>query len=180
MVLAVFFAMSLASCSSSGASDSNDTQEQQATTELNVVDAMFVQMMLPHHEQAIVMADMALEPSRGAGSDVVELARQIKEVQEAEILVLTGLLAMVGDSLDGHMHEMKGMLSGEELAELGSLQGTDFDKKWLEGMIAHHEGAIEMAEDVLRDGSNERVRMLAKEVEAAQRAEIDIMKSLVE
>jgi uncharacterized protein (DUF305 family) len=47
-------------------------------------------------------------------------------------------------------------------------------------MIAHHEGAIEMAEDVLRDGSNERERMLAKDVEAAQRAEIDIMKSLVE
>jgi uncharacterized protein (DUF305 family) len=118
-VLAVFLAMSLASCSSSGASDSNDAQEQDVTTELNVVDAMFVQMMLPHHEQAVAMADMALESSRGAGDDVVELARQIKEVQEAEILVLTELLAMVGDSLDGHMHEMKGMLSEEEIAELG-------------------------------------------------------------
>lgn len=174
---AALLALSLASCSSSGASDS---KKQEATAELNVVDAMFVDMMLPHHEQAIVMADMALEPSRGAGSDVVELARQIKEVQEAEILVLTELLAMVGDSLDGHVHEMKGMLSEEELAELGSLQGADFDKEWLEGMIAHHEGAVEMAQDVLRDGSNERVRMLAKDVESAQRAEIDIMKSLVD
>jgi len=179
MVFAILLAMSLTSCSSSGAFDSNDSQEQDSTTELNVVDAMFVQMMLPHHEQAIVMANMALESSRGAGNDVAVLARQIKEVQEAEILVLTELLAMVGDSLDGHMHEMKGMLSEEELAELGSLQGTDFDRKWLEGMIAHHEGAIEMAENVIRDGSNERVRMLAKEVESAQRAEIDVMKSLV-
>ena len=62
---AALLALSLASCSSSGASDS---KEQEATAELNVVDAMFVDMMLPHHEQAIVMADMALEPSRGAGA----------------------------------------------------------------------------------------------------------------
>ena len=63
MVFAILLAMLLTSCSSSGAFDSNDSQEQDSTTELNVVDAMFVQMMLPHHEQAIVMANMALESS---------------------------------------------------------------------------------------------------------------------
>lgn len=168
-----------AACGTSQITDTESSQEEGAKSGLNVVDAMFVQMMLPHHEQAILMADMALETSRGASAEVVDLARQIKEAQEAEMLILRELLATVDDSLDGHMHDMKGMLTDDEIEELAGSSGAEFDTLWLTGMIAHHEGAVEMAKDVLRDGADQRVRDLAEGVEAVQRAEIALMKTLV-
>ncbi|MEY3111947.1 MAG: hypothetical protein RIT23_1078, partial [Actinomycetota bacterium] len=121
----------LASCSSTTTS-TQDPQEE-STDELNVIDAMFVEMMLPHHEQAIVMSDMALEPSRGASTEVVELAQQIKSVQEIEIALLRDLATRANDLGDDHMHEMKGMLTEDELAALGSLSDGEFDRAWLEG-----------------------------------------------
>jgi uncharacterized protein (DUF305 family) len=167
----------LASCSSTTTS-TQDPQEE-STDELNVIDAMFVEMMLPHHEQAIVMSDMALEPSRGASAEVVELAQQIKSVQGIEIALLRDLAERANDLGDDHIHEMKGMLTEDEIAVLGSLSGGEFDRAWLEGMIAHHEGAVEMANDVLRDGRNQSVRTLANEVVKTQLAEIDVMKALL-
>ena len=167
----------LASCSST--TTSRQDPQEESTDELNVIDAMFVEMMLPHHEQAIVMSDMALEPSRGASTEVVELAQQIKSVQEIEIALLRDLATRANDLGDDHMHEMRGMLTEDELAALGSLSGGEFDRAWLEGMIAHHEGAVEMANDVLRDGRNQSVRTLANEVVKTQLAEIDVMKALL-
>ena len=167
----------LVSCSS--ANTSTQDQQEESTDELNVIDAMFVEMMLPHHEQAIVMSDMALEPSRGASTEVVELAQQIKSVQAIEIALLRDLATRANDLGDDHMHEMKGMLTEDELAALGSLSGGEFDRAWLEGMIAHHEGAVEMANDVLRDGRNQSVRTLANEIVESQLTEIDVMKALL-
>ena len=168
-----------AACGTSQTSDAESSREEGAKSGLNVVDAMFVQMMLPHHEQAILMADMALETSRGASAEVVDLARQIKEAQEAEMLILRELLATADDTLDGHMHDMKGMLTDDEIEELAGSSGAEFDTLWLTGMIAHHEGAVEMAKDVLRDGADQRVRDLAEGIAAVQRAERALMKTLV-
>lgn len=161
------------------ASTSDSTQSKESSDELNVVDEMFVEMMLPHHEQAIAMSAMALDPMVGARSDVVELARRITTVQEAEIAVLNDLASTMQGMGGDHSHMMKGMLSEEELDELATLRGAEFDRRWLEAMIAHHEGAIEMADDVLRDGSNGRVRDLATDVVDTQRDEIDLMQTLL-
>lgn len=161
------------------ASTSDATPSEETSDDMNVVDEMFVEMMLPHHEQAIVMSAMALDPMVGARSEVVELARQITAVQEAEIAVLMDLASTMEASGDDHSHMMKGMLTQDELDELAALRGADFDRRWLEAMIAHHEGAIEMADDVLRDGSNSQIRDLATDVVETQRDEIELMQSLL-
>lgn len=161
-------------CSSSGASSDG----------FNGADTMFAQMMIPHHEQAIELADMALDPATGAGPDVLALAEAIAAAQDPEIAEMTALLDGWGEPIamdEGMDHSgmMSGMLTVEELDALSALRGADFDRKWLESMIAHHEGAIEMADDVLADGESPAVRDLAERIVAAQADEIAQMRALL-
>ena len=175
--------LGVAACSSSSSSsDSNSSIS--ASAEFNDADVMFAQMMIPHHEQAIEMSDIALDPTTGAGADVLALARQIKDAQDPEIAQMTALLASWGqplmmDSSMDHSTMMSGMLSVDQLNELSSLRGPDFDTAWLLAMIAHHEGALEMAVDVQKSGKNSDVQVLAAEIIAGQEAEIAFMKSLL-
>ncbi len=150
----------------------------------NGADTMFAQMMIPHHEQAIEMADMALDPATGAGPDVTALAEAIAAAQDPEIAEMTALLEGWGEPVamdEGMDHSgmMSGMLTVEELDALAELRGAEFDRAWLEAMIAHHEGAVDMAEDVLADGENPEVRDLAERIVAAQAAEIAEMRALL-
>ena len=78
-----------------------------------------------------------------------------------------------------HSDSMSGMLSGEDITKLSSLRGAEFDRAWMTGMIAHHEGAIEMAKEVLEDGKDTAVNTLATAVVAAQDTEILEMKELL-
>jgi uncharacterized protein (DUF305 family) len=96
---------------------------------------------------------------------------------------MTDLLTLWKKSLtmDGsmdHSDMMSGMLSAEELSRLSTLRGAEFDRAWLTGMIAHHEGAVEMAEAVLNDGANTAVRELANAIIKGQEAEITEMRNL--
>lgn len=85
------------------------------------------------------------------------------------------------DTSDGHdMSEMEGMMSVEEMDDLGAATGEAFDTMWLEMMTRHHEGAIAMAETVKENGQNADVLALADQVIAAQQAEIDEMRALLE
>ena len=150
----------------------------------NASDVMFAQMMIPHHEQAIEMSDIALDPTTGAGERVRELATAIKAAQDPEIAEMTSLLGGWGMSTEmdpsmDHSDMMSGMLTLDELDELADLRGEAFDRAWLEAMIRHHEGAIDMAEDVLADGTDASMRSLAERIIAAQRAEIDEMRTLL-
>jgi uncharacterized protein (DUF305 family) len=145
---------------------------------------MFAQMMIPHHEQAIEMSDIALDPAVGASEQVRSLAEQIKGAQDPEIDQMTSLLAAWGESemmdpdLD-HSTMMSGMLTIEDLDALSQLRGSDFDAAWLEAMIAHHEGAIQMSQDALENGLNTDVRALSELIIAGQQAEIDEMRTLL-
>ena len=125
---------------------------------------MFAQMMIPHHEQAIVLAEIAENPTSGASPEVTSLAAQIKSAQGPEVELMKSFLtqwdepvvdpgSMDHGSMD-HGSKMKGMLSVEELAKLSTLSGKVFDKEWMLAMIAHHEGAIEMARTVEQSGKN--------------------------
>lgn len=175
-----------ASCGSSSESSapSSENTEVQSTMEHNDDDVMFAQMMIPHHEQAIELADIALDPTVGAGDDVVRLAQAIKAAQDPEIAEMTSLLTQWGegtemDSSMDHGSMMSGMASQQDIADLSKLRGSDFDATWLTLMIAHHEGAIEMADKVLASGANSDVRDLATRIIAAQQAEIDEMRQLL-
>jgi uncharacterized protein (DUF305 family) len=149
-------------------------------------DIAFAQLMIPHHQQAIEMADLALSQSRSR--DVVSLATQIKGAQDPEIEMMEQWLSawdepMVMES-DHSGHDMggmeeSGMMSDDDMSELASASGEDFDQMWLRMMIAHHEGAIEMAKQVHVSTTNSAVRDLAQAVIDGQTAEIQTMQKLV-
>ena len=148
------------------------------TADFNDADVMFAQMMIPHHEQAIEMSEIALDSASGASAAIQDLAIRIRDAQDPEIELMKGFLTTWGapvnpeDGMD-HSSMMEGMLTVEELDELAGLQGSEFDTRWAQAMIAHHKGAVAMAEDVLADGKNPETRKLAEEIIANQKAEID-------
>ena len=185
-------ALLLGACGSSdmgsmdmGSSDSSSMDMGYSIPEsadFNDADVMFAQMMIPHHEQAIEMSDIALDPNTGASAAIIALATQIKGAQDPEISQMKNLLTTWGmptkmGSMD-HSSMMDGMLSLEEMNTLGQLKGAEFDKAWAKGMIAHHEGAIEMANDVLANGKNSEILALANAVVSGQSTEIETLKPL--
>ena len=158
--------------------DSAAAGTTEATGDFNDDDVMFAQMMIPHHEQAIEMADIALDPAIGASEAIKDLATRIEAAQDPEIATMKDFLANWGAPLqpdDGmdHGSMMEGMLSVEELDELAELTGPAFDSRWAEAMIAHHKGAVAMANEVLAGGVNPATKKLAEEIIATQQSEID-------
>ena len=138
-------------------------------------ETMFAQMMIPHHEQAVTMSELALENT--TNPDVIALATAIRDAQAPEIKQMQGWLDGKSES---HMHDMEmgGMLTDAELAELASLKDAAFDQTFLTAMIAHHEGAIEMAA-MIKDSTKPEVEKLYKNIVTSQSAEIEEMKALL-
>ena len=151
----------------------------------NAQDVAFAQDMIPHHQQAVEMADLALA-KRGLSAELIALARQIKAAQDPEIQRMTGWLEewdedVPGEHGAGHGAAMAdGMLTEEQFAALGKAEGKAFEVAFLDGMIAHHEGAVAMAEEELTEGQDARVKALAQAVVSAQTEEIRTMRALLE
>ena len=142
-------------------------------------DAMFLQMMIPHHEQAVVMSDLALSTSKDA--EVLKLAKQIKDAQAPEIIKMQGWLADSELSEDpGHSmgNGMGGMLSDSELSALKASTGKAFDKLFLTSMIAHHEGALHMVL-MIKDSNEPKLLTLRDNIIKTQSAELETMKKLL-
>lgn len=149
-------------------------------------DVTFTQLMIPHHQQAVQMADLAL--AQATTPDVKALAQQIKGAQGPEITMMTGWLQgwgapmpMAGDmaGMDMGEHAATGMMSEQEMADLSNAQGADFDRLWLTMMIAHHKGAITMAQDVKASSTTPEVTSLADAIIAGQTKEIEYMNTLL-
>ncbi|MGB3604013.1 DUF305 domain-containing protein [Gordonia sp. (in: high G+C Gram-positive bacteria)] len=150
-----------------------------ATGEHNAADTMFAQMMLPHHEQALVMSDIILGKS-DIPQQVTDIAKQIKDAQGPEIAQLKEWLTTWGEPVSVPMdHEMDGMLSEAELQQLREAQGNAAAKLFLEQMIEHHEGAVDMAEDEIEDGKNADSIAMARSIVESQQKEIDTMKEML-
>jgi uncharacterized protein (DUF305 family) len=168
-----------------GMSDSGSDSSSTAET----ADVAFAQLMIPHHQQAVEMADLALKYA--TTTQVKELATQIKDAQGPEIEQMTQWLQDWGaptsmPSADGDMGDMDmggmgaaGMMSEEAMTNLTESRGTEFDQMWLQMMIAHHEGAITMAQQVLDTTSNAEVTALANDVVQSQQGELDTMQQLL-
>jgi uncharacterized protein (DUF305 family) len=156
-----------------------------ASITLNAADTEFAQGMIAHHQQAVEMAEIALDPDAGASAEVTDLATRIQAAQEPEIEQMTAWLTAAGESTtmdmdEGHdMSSMDGMMSAEQMDALAVATGADFDQMWLEMMIAHHEGAVSQSETVKADGSNPDVLLLADQIIAAQQGEIAEMQALL-
>jgi uncharacterized protein (DUF305 family) len=185
----LFMALAVTGCGGSAVSDMKDVANSaidaaKSAIGFNDDDVMFAQMMIPHHEQAIEMADIALDPLVGASDAVKKLATRIKGAQNPEIAKMKAFLTswkerITGDSSMHHGDSMSGMLSADAMKKLSSLRGAEFDRAWMTDMIEHHEGAIEMAKGVLKDGKDSAVKTLAKLVTTVQDSEILEMKKLL-
>ncbi|MGP3965300.1 DUF305 domain-containing protein [Nonomuraea sp. 3N208] len=148
----------------------------------NDADVIFAQMMIPHHEQAVDMADLAA--TRASDPEVKELAAKIKAAQDPEIQTMRGWLTAWGkpeSDPEGHMgHGMPGMMSADQMKKLEAAKGKEFDKLFVEQMIAHHKGAIEMARTEQADGSNPEAKELAKTIETTQQAEVEQLQKILD
>ena len=145
-----------------------------ANSEFSAADIKFAEEMIPHHEQAILMADIALTNS--ASDEILAVARDIKAAQAPEIEEMGSWKGVNPSNHMGHM--MDGMLSDEQIQELRDSEGAAFDRLFLDGMIAHHEGAIKMAQKVT-GSTNKEVAALAAAIIEAQEKEIAFMKELI-
>lgn len=149
----------------------------------NAADVRFVRMMIPHHQQAIQMAGLA--PQRAGSAGVIAVAERIRGTQQPEVDVLTGWLRDRGLTIDprrptGHDHEgMHGLQSAAEIAALTATTGTDFDRMFIDMMIEHHQGAIQMAQEVLTTGLDQQLRELARNIAFEQAVEVDRMRDLL-
>ena len=156
----------------------------------NAQDVTFVKDMVPHHEQAVVMSDLAL--SQAGSPAVKDLATRIKAAQAPEIATMKGWLTSWGeDEAGGHdmssmdsmdsmdMGGMKGMASEEDLTALRNASGAEFDKLFLKDMTAHHEGAVEMAKAEIAKGKDPAAKTLAQQITSSQEKEITEMRQLL-
>ncbi|MFT4217313.1 MAG: DUF305 domain-containing protein [Micropruina sp.] len=175
--------LALAGCRSPAAAPSSaPSASATASSTANAADVMFTQMMIPHHEQAVVMSD-AMLAKQGISAEVTTLATQIKNAQQPEIDQMRGWLTAWGASEHGDHHGhtgIDGMLSDQELDALKAAQGKEAEKLFLTGMIQHHEGAIAMAKEVQAKGSDPDLKKLADAIVTSQQAEIDQMTKLLE
>ena len=141
-------------------------------------DIMFLQMMIPHHQQAIDISNIALKASKD--SELLALAKTIIKTQRVEIVQMESWLSDAGSTTDiGHsMEGMGGMLNDSELSALSAATGKAFDSLWLKGMIGHHDGAIHMT-TMIRDASNPDIKTFGENVIKVQSAQIDQMKEML-
>ena len=147
-------------------------------------DVEFMQGMIAHHAQAIVMSRMA--EKNGANPQVLKLSNKIDQSQVPEILIMQEWLKrngqMAPDTSSWHHMRMDGMLTDDELKAMEQAKGVDFDRLFLNGMIKHHMGALKMVDDLFaspRAGQEVDVGVFANDVVTAQTAEIGIMKRLL-
>ncbi|GGU26926.1 DUF305 domain-containing protein [Lentzea flava] len=149
----------------------------------NADDVTFAQGMVPHHQQALDMAKLV--PSRSTNAKVLDLAKRIEGAQDPEIQKMNGWLKEWGASTSmpgmdhGSMPGMAGMMSAEDMKMLEQAKGAPFDKMWLEMMIKHHEGAVEMAKTEVQKGGNADAKKLAQDIVDAQQKEITEMRELL-
>lgn len=158
-----------------------------AASPFNSVDVNFVTMMIPHHAQAVELS--GLVDGRTTNAELITLAGNIKNAQQPEIDAMKTMLRSWGhgdDQAPGNGHgghgEMAGMVDDATMAKLKTLSGADFDTLWLQSMIGHHQGAIEMAKtEIGRTGGgvNHDAKELAQSIITGQQAEIDQMKGML-
>jgi uncharacterized protein (DUF305 family) len=167
----------------SGSAESTSRSASEDGT-FNDADVAFAQGMIPHHEQAIEMAQMAQD--RAGNTGVLELASRIEAAQQPEIDTLTGWLKEWGVEDDamggmdhGGMDHGSGMMSEEDMNALMAASGAEFDRLFLEQMIEHHTGAVEMAVTESAEGQNSDAIAMAETIRDTQNAEIAEMQQML-
>jgi uncharacterized protein (DUF305 family) len=176
----------LSACSDDASEPASSIPESKP---FNQADVDFATDMIVHHSQALTMVDIAA-PRDDLSPQVVDLLEQIRVTQTQEAELMTDWLEdweqpvpnnpRSHGGMEGSMdHDMPGMMSEEELGMLEDAQGDAFETMWLEMMIEHHEGAIDMAEAEAADGEFADTVELAEQIASAQAEEIERMEKLL-
>jgi uncharacterized protein (DUF305 family) len=193
----------LAACGDDASDDAPAAERTAANGDVhNDADVEFATEMIPHHADALVMVDMT--QGRDLSPDFARLTEDIRAAQAPEIETMVDWLTAWGeevpetsrDHVNSHMGShgddegdggddggmgMDGMgMDPEDLAMLEDADGSSFETMWLQMMIEHHEGAIEMAEAQQEDGLFADAIALAESIEASQTAEIELMEDMLE
>lgn len=174
--------------------DAADSPPKVSTTEHNAADVAFASDMIQHHAQALAMVDLAAQ--RPLRPEVQELTEAIRDAQGPEIETMSDWLTDwdedvpetirdhanaghdMGD-MEGTDGDMPGMMTADDLSELEAASDADFEAMWLEMMVEHHEGAVEMAEVEQSEGQFAGARDLADDIVDSQTAEIATMEDLL-
>ncbi|WP_028644700.1 DUF305 domain-containing protein [Nocardioides sp. URHA0020] len=165
---------------------SDEPASSSGTTGHSSADVAFASDMIAHHEQALLMVDMT--EGRDLSPELAELTQDIKAAQAPEIEEMTGWLEKWGEKVPDDGHPMGGMASGstdsdmmgdDDLAELDGAAPDRFEAMWLRMMIAHHEGAVEMAKTEIEGGQYGAAVALARSIVTSQTAEIAHMRSML-
>jgi uncharacterized protein (DUF305 family) len=188
-IVAVTAALATAVVVSSCSKTDDHTQHATAASTSSTVaahnadDVMFAQMMIQHHQQAVDLAAMAAVHTTNQAVRI--LAAKISAEQQPEIQAMKALLLQwdvdpnaMGDH-GGHGSAMQGMVDDATMTKLKSLNGPQFDTLWLQAMIGHHQGAIDMAKTEIAKGQSADMTAMAKTMVTAQQAEIDQMKQML-
>lgn len=196
LTLGLAISLAAAAC---GNDDGSGGTGKVSATEHNDADVAFATDMLQHHAQALSMVDLTL--NRPLDPQVQELAEEIREAQAPEIETFSDWLTDwdeeipetmrdhsnaghdmhgdMGDSMEGLDSDMPGMMSADEMNALQDASDAEFQTMWLQMMIEHHAGAIEMAEAEQEDGQYEPAIELAADIVESQSAEIEEMEKVL-
>ncbi|MDP1818793.1 MAG: DUF305 domain-containing protein [Acidimicrobiales bacterium] len=165
-----------------------ESSPSEAAAEHNDADVTFAQGMIPHHRQAIEMAELA--PDRAEDERVLDLAQRIESAQAPEIAEMTGWLEdwdedVPAEGEGGHdEHDsgsgVSGMMTTEDMDSLEAASGAEFDQMFLTMMIEHHNGALDMAETEVEDGQFHDAIALAEAIIDAQESEIAEMQAILD
>ena len=188
VLTALVAALVLSSCSSSESHHDATKADEPAITGqpagFNADDLVFVKNMIPHHQQAIDLS--AMVPERSTNPDVVAMAEQISAAQQPEINAMRVFLVQWNENPQDDTHSgggdhtpMQGMVDDATMARLKTLKGEEFDTLWLESMISHHQGAVEMAKAEVANGQNDDVKSMAQTMVDTQQGEIGQMKQML-
>jgi uncharacterized protein (DUF305 family) len=193
LLIALTAAFALAACSDESGHDDQGASAIPESAEFNQADVDFATYMIPHHAQALSMVDLTRD--RRLSRPVRQLAEDIMDAQAFEIETMVDWLSAWNQPIpatmrdhvnahdDGSMDmdaDMPGMMSAEDMAALEHASDAEFEDLWLETMIEHHEGAIQMAEDEQADGEYVPALDLAAAIASTQRSEIDLMEQLLD
>ena len=195
LTLILTLGLALSAC---GNDEGSDTTTQVSSTEHNDADVAFASEMMQHHAQALVMVDMTM--SRDLDPEVQQLAEDIRVAQGPEIETFTDWLTNwdeevpetmrdhgnaghdmgdMGDAMEGMDTDMPGMMSADDMTALNDASDAEFQTMWLEMMIEHHEGAVEMAQAETEDGQYKPAIDLAEDIVTSQTQQIETMNGLL-
>lgn len=178
-------ALLLAAC---GSDNSSSPSASTGSGAFNDADVTFSQSMIVHHQQALEMSELA--DDRASDQETRTLAGQIEKAQDPEIKTMRSWLKSWnrpespgmdhGGGMDHGDANMPGMMSEQDMKDLMAAKGTDFDRKFAQMMIDHHNGAVDMAKDEQKNGRNADAKKLADDVVKNQSTEVKQLQTILD